>query len=84
MPAALDASQLQDRFNQINERFRRLEAQIAILSEKAGVPWEEPSAAVPPDVVELAQAGKTMDAIQRYRELTSADLEEARTVVSGL
>jgi ribosomal protein L7/L12 len=84
MPAAFDASQLQDRFSQINERFRRLEAQIAVLSEKAGVPWEEPSNDVPPDVVELAQAGKPMDAIQRYRELTGADLEQARAVVSAL
>jgi ribosomal protein L7/L12 len=84
MPAAFDADQLQRRFNQVNERFRRIEAQIAILSEKAGVPWEEPAEAAPPDVVALAQAGQTMDAIRRYRELTNADLAQAQAVVAAL
>jgi ribosomal protein L7/L12 len=84
MPADFQAAQLHDRFKQINERFRRIEAQIAILSEKAGVPWEEPAAEVPTDVVELAEAGKTMEAITRYRELTNADLEQARAVVTAL
>lgn len=39
---------------------------------------------VPPDVVELARAGKTQDAIKRYRELTGVDFSHAQAVVSAL
>jgi hypothetical protein len=39
---------------------------------------------VPPEVVELARAGKTRDAIKRYRELTGLDYSHAEAVVRGL
>ena len=39
---------------------------------------------VPREVVELARAGKTLDAIKRYRELTGVDFKHAQAVVSGL
>jgi ribosomal protein L7/L12 len=39
---------------------------------------------VPPDVIALAEAGKQLEAIKRYRELTNADFEKARDVVSAL
>ena len=84
MPAAFDADQLLRRFDKINERMRAIEAQLVILSERAGVAYNPPGEDVPPDVVELARAGETMDAIRRYRELTGAGLEEARDVVTGL
>ncbi len=84
MPAAYDAEDLNRRFAAINERLRAIEGQLAIVSEKAGVPYAAPGTDVPPDVLELAQAGKQMEAIVRYRELTNADLETARNVVSAL
>ena len=76
--------QLTSQVDDFFERFRRLEAQVAILSEKAGVPFELPSAAVPDEVVELAQAGDRMGAMKRYRELTGAGADEARVAIALL
>lgn len=70
--------------DQFFERFRRIEAQLALISEKVGVPYELPSAGVPPEVVELAQSGDRLGAVKRYRELTNASFEEARDVVAEL
>ena len=84
MPGAYDNYSLDHRFAEIAERFRAIEAQLAILSEKAGVPYAPPTTGVPPDVIQLAQAGKQLDAIKRYRELTGADLDTARSVVLGI
>jgi hypothetical protein len=39
---------------------------------------------VPTDVLELARAGKTMDAVKRYRELTGVDFAHAREVIDKL
>ena len=84
MPAAYDAEDLNRRFGQIAERMRGIEAQLAVLSEKAGVPYAAPSDGAPPEVVQLAQSGDQMGAIKHYRELTGASFEEAREVVGGL
>ena len=82
--SAYNEYQLSSFVDQIFERLRKIEAQLSIVSEKVGVPYENPSASAPPEVVELVQAGKRVDAIKRYRELTNASLEEAQSVVSGL
>lgn len=84
MPAEFQAEQLIRRFDAINERLRNIEAQLSVLSEKAGVPYEAPSEGAPPDVVELARNGDTLGAMKRYRELTGADGDKAREVVLGL
>ena len=84
MPAAYEAADLQRNFQRMTERFRALEDQVARLSAAAGLPYEQPGQNVPADVVQLAQAGKGMDAIKRYRELTNASFEDARAVVGGL
>jgi ribosomal protein L7/L12 len=84
MPAAYDAEDLNRKFGQIAERMRGIEAQLALLSEKAGVPYAPPSDGAPPEVVALARSGDQMGAIKRYRELTGAGFDEARQVVSGL
>jgi hypothetical protein len=39
---------------------------------------------IPPDVIDLARAGKTNKAILRYRELTGATLDEARATIAKL
>ena len=66
------------------ERFRAIEAQLALISEKLGIPYENPADAVPREVVELAQAGKRLEAVALYRQLTNASLNEAREVVSNV
>ncbi len=84
MPAAYEAADLQRIFGTIKDRLRAIEAQLALLCEQAGVPYDKPGEEVPPEVVELAVAGKSMEAIKLYRELTNAEFEEARAVVAGL
>ncbi len=39
---------------------------------------------VPEDVIELAKAGKELEAVKRYRELTGVDAGEAQKVVAGI
>jgi ribosomal protein L7/L12 len=52
-----------------------------VLSDQAGVSYEEPFAELPPDVLELARSGNKMEAAKRYRELTGADGKEAMEAV---
>ena len=70
----------------VTRRIRRLEAQVALLSEKLGVPLEEIGAGsgVPQEVVALAQSGNKIQAIKLYRELTGVGLAEAKDVVDGI
>jgi ribosomal protein L7/L12 len=80
----MDTTTINHHLEIINERLRRLEAQMALVSEKVGLPFADQSTMVPPDVVELARANKRIEAIKRYRELTNASFEEARDVVYAL
>ena len=84
MPAEFQAEQLLRRFNAINERLRNIEAQLTVLSDKAGVPYTAPAEEAPADVVELARGGDVLGAMKRYREVTGADADTAREVVLGL
>ncbi len=84
MPAAYQAGDLQQIFQRINERIRAIEEQLEVLSEKAGVPYSPPSEGAPKEVVELARAGKTLEAIKKYRELTDADFETAKAAVHSI
>jgi ribosomal protein L7/L12 len=84
MPGTYSQASLEANFNAMSERLRRIEAQLVLLSEKAGVPYEIPSSGVPADVLELVQGGKKIEAIKRYRELTNASFDEARDVIATL
>lgn len=84
MPGAFDQSSLEQELERMRERFRAIEAQLSVLSEKTGVPYINPSATAPPDVVELARAGKRLEALKRYREITNSTVEEAQAVVDKL
>jgi ribosomal protein L7/L12 len=84
MPGEYSQATLAAHLDATNDRLRKIEAQLALLSGKVGVPYEEPSAGVPADVVALAEAGDQMGAIKRYRELTGAGFEDARDIVIAL
>jgi ribosomal protein L7/L12 len=81
---AINEAFIPEMFDRVNERLRAIETQLALLSEKAGIPYEAPGSDVPDEVVELARAGNKLDAIKKYRELTGAGGDEAREVVAGL
>jgi large subunit ribosomal protein L7/L12 len=80
----------------INERLRRLEEHAERVGQQLGVPFGDPSASgsasasasagsgVTAEVVALAQGGKKIEAIKRYRELTGVGLREAKDVVDGI
>jgi hypothetical protein len=46
--------------------------------------YDDGAAGVPPDVVELAQAGNRMRAAQLYSERTGCDFLEAQRVVNRI
>jgi hypothetical protein len=81
MPGEFDPQTLIARFNAIEARLVAIEDQLSVLSAKADVPYAPPSAGVPAEVVELVRAGKMLDAVAKYRELTNAGFDEARRVV---
>ena len=84
MGGTYSQQQLELKFNAIGERLAAIEAQLKTLSDQAGVSYEEPFAELPPDVLELARAGNTMEAAKRYRELTGADGKEAIEAVGRI
>jgi ribosomal protein L7/L12 len=87
---------VEERFALINRRLALLEDQVRRLSEAAGVPSPtfasdvgttasgQREAGVPAEVVSLARAGNAIAAIKLLRELTGADLREAKAVVDSL
>ena len=78
MDAAYNEALIGVQFERINERLRAIEAQLELLSDKAGVPYDRSGKDLPEDVAELATAGKGLEAMKRYRELSGADAKEAR------
>ena len=84
MAGTYSQEQLELKFNAISERLSAIESQLKVLSEKAGVSYEEPFAELPPDVLELARSGNKMEAAKLYRELTGADGKEAIEAVGRI
>jgi large subunit ribosomal protein L7/L12 len=81
---------------QLAHRFSVLEAQVRLLSEHLGLPCPPLAGAAvdaavpdagdqaPSEVMELARAGKTVQAISLHRRLTGASLQEAKKFVESL
>lgn len=80
-------SELTPVLTQLKARLDNLEAQMMLVSTRLGLPYMPATAAevpVPQEVIDLAHAGKTLQAIAEYRRATGAGLEDARAVVLGL
>jgi hypothetical protein len=85
MPGVYSEAQVTAYIQQYRERFKAIETQLALISEKLGLPYENLNdAEVPTEVRELARAGKRLDAVKQYRILTGASLDVAQDVVSKL
>jgi ribosomal protein L7/L12 len=84
MSGVYSQQQLELKFNSISERLAAIEAQLKVLSDGAGVSYDEPFAELPPDVLELARSGQKMEAAKLYRELTGADGKEAMKAVGRI
>ena len=84
MSGSYSQQSLEANFAAMSQRFAVIEAQLALVSEKLGLPFVTTASQTPPDVVALARAGKKLDAVKRYRELTGASFDEARGVIDGI
>jgi hypothetical protein len=62
------------------------QGQFAVAPDRVepGEPPRSGAVPVPEDVVALARAGKTLEAVTRYRAATGATLDEARAVIDGI
>jgi hypothetical protein len=68
----------------IKAHLDRVEAQVMLISQKLGLPYEIEQLSIPQEVVDLARAGQRLQAIAKYRELTNTDLDEARQIVDQI
>jgi hypothetical protein len=67
-----------------NARILRLENQVKLLSDRLGIPFDDGSSGMPPEVVQLARDGRKIEAIKVYRDLTGAGLAESKQAVDQL
>jgi hypothetical protein len=63
------------------ERLDYIESYLVELGPLVGRQYAPFSSGMPPEVAALARAGKTLDAIRLYRQLTNASLEQAKVAV---
>jgi ribosomal protein L7/L12 len=84
MAGVYNDAQVTAYIQQFLERFRAIEDQLALISEKLGLPYEQPGDGVTPEVVELVRAGKRIEAVKLYRELTGAGLDVATDVITKI
>ncbi|WP_156686293.1 ribosomal protein L7/L12 [Mycobacterium sp. Marseille-P9652] len=80
----------------VYRRLALLEQQVRLLSERLGIPCPtfgsdvgatapgQLEGGVPSEVVALARSGNKIAAIKLFRELTGADLREAKEAVDSL
>ena len=76
--------QLSEFVDTIMERLRAIETQLALLSDKAGIAYEQADDGIPIEVVDLVKAGDRVGAIKRLRELTGVDAGVAADVVNKI
>ncbi len=73
-----------DAERQLNERLERLELQVQRLAEHLDLNSDDDGLAAPPDVVDLARAGRRLEAIKLYGTLTGADISTATSIVNAI
>jgi hypothetical protein len=78
----VDWSALLPRLEGLHERLDYIEKYLVELGQAAGYRYAPFSSGLPAGVAELARAGKTLEAIKLYRQLTDASFEQARTAVA--
>jgi hypothetical protein len=77
--------QLTSYVDQIMARMERLERQLLLVSDKVGIPMEDPRAGVADEVVELVRAGDRLGAIRKFRELNpGASVEDAQAAIAAI
>ena len=73
---------LTPRLQALTERLDYIERHLVDIAQKGGYHYAPFDSGLPPEVVELARAGKTLEAIKQYRALTDASFDQARDAVA--
>jgi ribosomal protein L7/L12 len=73
---------LAPRLQALTERLDHIERHLADVARKEGYHYAPFDSGLPAEVVELARAGKTLEAVKRYRAVTGASLDQARDAVA--
>ena len=74
-------SDLLPRLEGLAERLDYIERYLVDLGQAAGYRYAPFGTGLPPEVAALARAGKTLEAVKLYRQLTDANLEQAKIAV---
>ena len=82
-------AQLENAVKRIDKRLDWVEEHLSRVAGLDYVPMgrsqvRPDATSVSADVLELARAGKKIEAIKRYRELTGADMAQAREAIDNL
>jgi len=72
---------LRPRLAALVERLDYIERHLTEMGQVVRYPYTPYSTGLPPEVVELARAGKTLEAVKLYRQLTGASLDQAKAAV---
>ena len=87
MAGSYNQDTLERKLESMARRMDHIEAklvQIAQFARTQYIPFKDADGRVPDDIVALAREGKTLEAVARYRELTGADVAEARAIIGAL
>ncbi|MDG4860456.1 ribosomal protein L7/L12 [Streptomyces sp. T-3] len=77
----LAGGSIEYKIKQTNRRMARLEGKVDLILDHLGLRTSDPELN---EVVALAQDGKKIQAIKVYREITGADLKDAKDAVDRL
>jgi hypothetical protein len=75
-------SDLLPRLEGLHERLDYIEKYLVDLGQAVGHRYAPFSTGLPAEVAELARAGKTLEAVRVYRQLTNASIEQAKAAVA--
>jgi len=78
----VDWTSLVPRLEALVERLDHIEDYLTELGRLSGHSYGRYTSGIPAEVAGLARAGKTMQAIQLYRQLTGASLDQAKAAVA--
>ena len=85
MASDAEIQALQHNVAAIKKRLDYIEEHLVQLSNSGiGAGYAPSTADIPAEVLELARAGKRLDALKKYRELTNASMDQAQDVISGI
>jgi ribosomal protein L7/L12 len=75
---------VEDQVYQLQQKVAKLERQIAFLMQTLALEYQDEPDAVSPEIIDLLQRGKKIQAIKLYRETSGASLKAAKAFIESL